>query len=162
MKTKKKKSTNLFFVIHRHPYSLGNIPPFTSLYCGVFTLDHDVLFPFHSPSQHRPPPPPGSLEMLDKIDPPTVVEGYGASVAYTCLIELVRSLSLITDRVLPPEPSAETRPDRWGGGGERGDWGASCPRSPRQRCRQQRAREGGTGGVGGGGGMEVRCGWWLY
>ena len=49
----------------------------------------------------------GSLEMLDKVEPPSVVEGYGASVAYTCLIEIVRSLTLITDRVLPPEPTAE-------------------------------------------------------
>ena len=48
-----------------------------------------------------------SLEMLDKIEPPSVVEGYGASVAYTCLIEIVRSLTLITDRALPPEPTAE-------------------------------------------------------
>ncbi|XP_043230442.1 protein MON2 homolog isoform X1 [Amphibalanus amphitrite] len=56
--------------------------------------------------------PPGAtkatyLEMLDKVEPPSVVEGYGASVAYTCLIEIVRSLTLITDRALPPEPTVE-------------------------------------------------------
>ncbi|XP_037071265.1 protein MON2 homolog [Pollicipes pollicipes] len=56
--------------------------------------------------------PPGAtkatyLEMLDKIEPPVVAEGYGASVAYTCLIEIVRSLSLITERALPAAAAAD-------------------------------------------------------
>lgn len=35
-----------------------------------------------------------SLEMLDKMEPPTVIEGYGISVAYACLLDIVRSISL--------------------------------------------------------------------
>lgn len=34
------------------------------------------------------------LEMLDKVDPPTVPDGYGVSVAYACLLDIVRSISL--------------------------------------------------------------------
>lgn len=33
------------------------------------------------------------LEMLDKMEPPPIPEGYGISVAYACLLEIVRSIS---------------------------------------------------------------------
>lgn len=36
-----------------------------------------------------------SLEMLEKIEPPTTIPpGYGISVAYACLLDIVRSISL--------------------------------------------------------------------
>lgn len=34
------------------------------------------------------------LEMLDKIEPPTIPDGYGISVAYACLLDVIRSLAL--------------------------------------------------------------------
>jgi hypothetical protein len=34
------------------------------------------------------------LEMLDKMEPPAIPEGYGISVAYACLLDIVRSISL--------------------------------------------------------------------
>lgn len=35
-----------------------------------------------------------SLEMLDKMEPPAVLDGYGISIAYACLLDIVRSISL--------------------------------------------------------------------
>lgn len=35
-----------------------------------------------------------SLEMLDRTEAPQIQEGYGISVAYACLIEIVRSIAL--------------------------------------------------------------------
>ncbi|XP_066938872.1 protein MON2 homolog isoform X2 [Macrobrachium rosenbergii] len=35
------------------------------------------------------------LEMLDKLEPPTIPEGYGVSVAYYCLLDIVRSIHLV-------------------------------------------------------------------
>nr|XP_022914726.1 protein MON2 homolog isoform X1 [Onthophagus taurus] len=44
------------------------------------------------------------LEMLDKIEPPTIPDGYGISVAYGCLLEIVRSLHItIVPQPLPDE-----------------------------------------------------------
>lgn len=34
------------------------------------------------------------LEMLDKMEPPNIPDGYGISVAYACLLDIVRSISL--------------------------------------------------------------------
>ncbi|XP_050085365.1 protein MON2 homolog [Anopheles aquasalis] len=34
------------------------------------------------------------LEMLDKMEPPPIPDGYGISVAYACLLDIVRSISL--------------------------------------------------------------------
>ncbi|CAH0562136.1 unnamed protein product [Brassicogethes aeneus] len=44
------------------------------------------------------------LEMLDKIDPATVPEGYGISVAYACLLEIIRSLQIILGPQTEEEP----------------------------------------------------------
>lgn len=33
------------------------------------------------------------LEMLDKMEPPPIPDGYGISIAYACLLEIVRSIS---------------------------------------------------------------------
>lgn len=35
-----------------------------------------------------------SLEMLDKVEPPAVADGFGISLAYGCLVDIVRSVSL--------------------------------------------------------------------
>ena len=32
--------------------------------------------------------------MLDKMEPPGIPDGYGISVAYACLLDIVRSISL--------------------------------------------------------------------
>lgn len=32
--------------------------------------------------------------MLDKMEPPTIPDGYGISIAYACLLDIVRSISL--------------------------------------------------------------------
>lgn len=32
--------------------------------------------------------------MLDKMEPPSIPDGYGISVAYGCLLDIVRSISL--------------------------------------------------------------------
>ncbi|KAJ8683120.1 hypothetical protein QAD02_018912 [Eretmocerus hayati] len=34
------------------------------------------------------------LEMLDKVDPPQIPDGYGISIAYACLLDIIRSISL--------------------------------------------------------------------
>lgn len=36
-----------------------------------------------------------SLEMLDKTDPPSIQDGYCMSVAYACLLDVIRSISLV-------------------------------------------------------------------
>ncbi|XP_018330358.1 protein MON2 homolog isoform X2 [Agrilus planipennis] len=35
------------------------------------------------------------LEMLEKIDPPVIPDGYGVSIAYACILEIIRSLQII-------------------------------------------------------------------
>lgn len=35
-----------------------------------------------------------SLEMLDKVEPPQIPIGYGISVAYACLLDIIRSIAL--------------------------------------------------------------------
>lgn len=32
--------------------------------------------------------------MLDKIEPPQIPDGYGISIAYACLLDIIRSISL--------------------------------------------------------------------
>lgn len=36
-----------------------------------------------------------SLEMLDKLEPPTIPDGYGISVAYYCLLDITRSIQFV-------------------------------------------------------------------
>lgn len=47
-----------------------------------------------------------SLEMLDKIDPPAIPDGYGISVAYACLLDIIRSIALTIEGG-PPSGSEE-------------------------------------------------------
>lgn len=45
--------------------------------------------------------------MLDKVEPPVVPDGYGISVAYACLMEIVRSLQITISPQVPPDVSEE-------------------------------------------------------
>ncbi|RXG68969.1 Protein MON2-like protein [Armadillidium vulgare] len=38
---------------------------------------------------------PSYLEMLDKLEPPTIPDGYGISVAYYCLLDITRSIQFV-------------------------------------------------------------------
>jgi len=38
-----------------------------------------------------------SLEMLEKVEPPIVPDGYGLSVGFYCLVEAVRTIQLIVE-----------------------------------------------------------------
>ena len=40
-----------------------------------------------------------SLEMLDKVEAPTIPDGYGISVAYACLLDVVHSISVYMDNL---------------------------------------------------------------
>lgn len=41
--------------------------------------------------------------MLDKIEPPTIPDGYGISIAYASLLEIIRSLQI----TVGPQPPNE-------------------------------------------------------
>ncbi|XP_055710710.1 protein MON2 homolog [Phlebotomus papatasi] len=47
------------------------------------------------------------LEMLEKMEPPAIPDGYGISVAYACLLDIVRSISLA---IQGPSQIGETNP----------------------------------------------------
>ncbi|KAJ8401396.1 hypothetical protein AAFF_G00386270 [Aldrovandia affinis] len=50
------------------------------------------------------------LEMLDKVDPPSIPEGYAMSVAFSALLDLVRGITAMIERELAKEEeSAATR-----------------------------------------------------
>jgi hypothetical protein len=44
--------------------------------------------------------------MLDKIDPPSIPDGYGISVAYACLLDIIRSIALTIEGD-PPSTSEQ-------------------------------------------------------
>lgn len=37
------------------------------------------------------------MEMMDKIEPPMIPDGYGISVAYACLLDIIRSISMLVE-----------------------------------------------------------------
>ena len=39
--------------------------------------------------------------MLDKTDPPSIQDGYCMSVAYACLLDVIRSISLVVQNTPP-------------------------------------------------------------
>ncbi|KAK7891625.1 hypothetical protein WMY93_023588 [Mugilogobius chulae] len=65
---------------------------------------------------------PGSLccrhlEMLDKVEPPSIPEGYAMSVAFSALLDLVRGITTMIERELSAEDESaaefrETHPDQ--------------------------------------------------
>ncbi|XP_043280380.1 protein MON2 homolog isoform X2 [Venturia canescens] len=50
---------------------------------------------------------PTYLEMLDKIDPPQIPDGYGISIAYACLLDIIGSIALAV--IGPKEQGAESQ-----------------------------------------------------
>ncbi|KAM7397039.1 hypothetical protein PAMP_020037 [Pampus punctatissimus] len=57
------------------------------------------------------------LEMLDKVEPPSIPEGYAMSVAFSALLDLVRGITTMIERELATEEEAaaefrETHPDK--------------------------------------------------
>lgn len=44
-----------------------------------------------------------SLEMLDKVEPPSIPEGYAMSVAFSALLDLVRGITAMMERELARE-----------------------------------------------------------
>lgn len=71
-------------------------------------LPTQLLCPFLSSS---------SLEMLDKVEPPSIPEGYAMSVAFSALLDLVRGITSMIERELAVEEEAaaefrETHPDQ--------------------------------------------------
>lgn len=56
-----------------------------------------------------------SLEMLDKVEPPSIPEGYAMSVAFSALLDLVRGITSMIERELAEEEAAvrrEANPDQ--------------------------------------------------
>lgn len=58
-----------------------------------------------------------SLEMLDKVEPPSIPEGYAMSVAFSALLDLVRGITTMIERELSMEEEAavdfrEAHPDK--------------------------------------------------
>ncbi|KAM9377843.1 protein MON2 homolog isoform 1-T1 [Pholidichthys leucotaenia] len=49
------------------------------------------------------------LEMLDKVEPPSIPEGYAMSVAFSALLDLVRGITSMIERELTLEEEAELR-----------------------------------------------------
>lgn len=47
-----------------------------------------------------------SLEMLDKVEPPSIPEGYAMSVAFSALLDLVRGITSMIERELATEEEA--------------------------------------------------------
>ncbi|XP_034257035.1 protein MON2 homolog [Thrips palmi] len=47
------------------------------------------------------------LDMLEKGEPPAIPDGYGISVAYACLLEIIRSISICIDGLPPLPPGSE-------------------------------------------------------
>lgn len=50
-----------------------------------------------------------SLEMLDKTEPPSIPDGYGISVAYACLLDIIRSIALTIEGA---SPSGNEQPEK--------------------------------------------------
>ncbi|XP_047242107.1 protein MON2 homolog isoform X1 [Girardinichthys multiradiatus] len=71
------------------------------------------------------------LEMLDKVEPPSIPEGYAMSVAFSALLDLVRGITSMIERELTMEEEAaaefrETHPDQ--------EWKPDNKKSKKQLC----------------------------
>ncbi|XP_046682789.1 protein MON2 homolog isoform X2 [Homalodisca vitripennis] len=52
------------------------------------------------------------LEMMDKVEPPTIPDGYGISVAYACLLDIIRSISMLVNSVEGSPGSSDNNDNR--------------------------------------------------
>lgn len=50
-----------------------------------------------------------SLEMLDKVEPPSIPEGYAMSVAFSALLDLVRGITSMIERELDQQDQAAVK-----------------------------------------------------
>ncbi|XP_052280395.1 protein MON2 homolog isoform X2 [Dreissena polymorpha] len=75
------------------PIGSGMSPPPAFMYRGVW-IPLVIIIP---QGQTRPT----FLEMLDKVEPPTVPDGYGLSVGFYCLVEAVRTIQLVVEGGTP-------------------------------------------------------------
>ncbi|XP_047104332.1 protein MON2 homolog [Schistocerca piceifrons] len=57
------------------------------------------------------------LEMLDKIEPPVIPDGYGISVAIACLLDIIRSVAIIIEGT-PPAVEEQPAPGKYSGSEE--------------------------------------------
>ncbi|ERL84532.1 hypothetical protein D910_01962, partial [Dendroctonus ponderosae] len=53
-----------------------------------------------------------NLELLDKVEPPVIPDGYGISVAYACLMEIIRSLQITINP--QPQPDSPEKQEKSG------------------------------------------------
>ena len=52
-----------------------------------------------------------SLEMLDKVEPPAVADGYGLSVALVCMLDIVKSIQSLVQPVADSTTSSSSTAD---------------------------------------------------
>jgi len=52
-----------------------------------------------------------SLEMMDKVEPPAVADGYGLSVAFVCMLDIVKSIQNIIQPVADSSVASGAGPD---------------------------------------------------
>jgi len=52
-----------------------------------------------------------SLEMIDKVEAPAVVDGYGLSVAFVCMLDVVKSIESLVQPVAESTASSTSGPD---------------------------------------------------
>jgi len=51
-----------------------------------------------------------SLEMMDKVEPPAVADGYGVSVAFVCMLDIVKSIQGLLQPVADSADVPLTKP----------------------------------------------------
>ena len=53
-----------------------------------------------------------SLEMLDKVDPPPIPDGYGLSLGFYCLIETVKTIQILIEGVKTEADGAQEKEEK--------------------------------------------------
>jgi len=51
-----------------------------------------------------------SLELLDKVEPPNIADGFGLSVSFYCLIEIVKSVQFLLEGMRDPAEDKSQNP----------------------------------------------------
>ncbi|XP_065165196.1 protein MON2 homolog isoform X2 [Atheta coriaria] len=89
------------------PYGASNTPPSASqagfISRGIWLPLYAVFPTGQAKSTY--------LEMLDKTEPPLIPDGYGISVAYACLLEIIRSLQISIGPTHPEDPPDGVAPE---------------------------------------------------
>lgn len=52
-----------------------------------------------------------SLEMMDKVEPPAVADGYGLSIAFVCMLDIVKSIKSLVQPVMESAATSTGGPD---------------------------------------------------